>query len=103
METALRSAFLDVWSSHSLCKTGELHGLLYGCLGRRGMPAGIPGAGHEDTQRSLLVAPAAVVDYTPGRASVERTRPVHCRGRRAWPLAMLDGRTQENDQVRLRR
>jgi len=65
METALRSAFLDVWSSHSLCKTGELHGLLYGCLGRRGMPAGIPGAGHEDAQRSLPVAPAVVVDYTP--------------------------------------
>ena len=79
METALRSAFLDVWSSHSLCKTGELHGLLYGCLGRRGMPAGIPGAGHEDAQRSLPVAPAVVVDYAPCQASVEWTRRLHCR------------------------
>ena len=53
--------------------------MVYGCLGSHGMPAGIPGAGHEDTQRSLLVAPAAVVDYTPGRASVQRTRRLHRR------------------------
>jgi len=119
METALRSAFLDVWSSHSLCKTGELHGLLYGCLGRRGMPAGIPGAGHEDTQRSLPVAPAVVVDYTPGRDSIEITRRLHCPAGvleqlsrcRAPPLAMLahcaapdlrPALETSKDQVRLR-
>jgi len=119
METALRSAFLDVWSSHSLCKTGELHGLLYGCLGRRGMPAGIPGAGHEDAQRSLPVAPAVVVDYTPGRDSIEITRRLHCPAGvleqlsrcRAPPLAMLahcaapdlcPALETSKDQVRLR-
>ena len=32
---------------------------------RRDMPAGIPGTGHDDTRRSLQVAPAVVDEYTP--------------------------------------
>jgi len=93
--------------------------MVYGCLGSHGMPAGIPGAGHEDAQRSLPVAPAVVVDYTPGRDSIGITRRLHCPAGvleqlsrcRAPPLAMLahcaapdlrPALETSKDQVRLR-
>jgi len=74
---------------------------------------------HEDAQRSLPVAPAVVVDYTPGRDSIEITRRLHCPAGvleqlsrcRAPPLAMLahcaapdlrPALETSKDQVRLR-